>query len=102
MDGRYEEVYFDYMIPMLKEFCLGYPHWREILTYFPPDIIIIEKYYPIFNILQKESEWTLVYQDKLFGVFLPKSKASNNYTLPTDDINYYKNTLFTTGIKFKK
>ena len=102
MDGRYEEVYFDYMIPMLKEFCLGYPHWREILTYFPPDIIIIEKYYPIFNILQKESEWTLVYQDKLFGVFLPKSKASNNYILPTDDINYYKNTLFTTGIKFKK
>ena len=31
MDGRYEEVYYDYMVPMLKEFYLAYPHWKEIL-----------------------------------------------------------------------
>ena len=101
MDGRYEEVYFDYMVPMLKEFCLAYPHWREILTYFPPDIIIIEKYYPIYNVLQKESDWVLVYSDKSFGVFLPEEKANKKFIQPTDDLNYYKNTLFTTGINFK-
>ena len=101
MDGRYEEVYFDYMVPMLKEFCLAYPHWREILTYFPPDIIIIEKYYPIYNVLQKEGGWKLVYEDKSFGVFLPEEKANKKFIQPTDDLNYYKNTLFTTGINFK-
>ncbi len=101
MDGRYEEVYYDYMVPMLKEFCLAYPHWKQIFTYFPPDIIIIEKYYPIYNVLQKESDWKLVYHDKSFGVFLPKSKANKKFIQPTDDLNYYKNTLFTTGINFK-
>ncbi len=102
MDGRYEEVYYDYMVPMLKEFCLAYPHWKDILTYFPPDIIIIEKYYPVFKELQKEENgWKLVYQDKAFGVFLPKSKADRKFTQPADDLNYYKNTLFTTGINFK-
>ena len=101
MDGRYEEVYYDYMVPMLKEFCLAYPHWKQIFTYFPPDIIIIEKYYPVYNVLQKEGDWKLVYQDKAFGVFLPKSKAARKFIQPTDDLNYYKNTLFNTGINFK-
>ena len=101
MDGRYEEVYYDYMVPMLKEFCLAYPHWKQLLTYFPPDIIIIEKYYPIYNVLQKEGDWKLVYQDKAFGVFLPKAKANRKFVQPTNDLDYYKNTLFTTGIKFK-
>ena len=101
MDGRYEEVYYDYMVPMLKEFCLAYPHWKQILTYFPPDIIIIEKYYPIYNVLQKENGWKLVYSDKTFGVFLPVSKANRKFIQPSDDLEYYKNTLFTTGIKFK-
>ena len=101
MDGRYEEVYYDYMVPMLKEFCLAYPHWKQIFTYFPPDIIIIEKYYPVYNVLQKEGDWKLVYEDKAFGVFLPKSKAARKFIQPTDDLNYYKNTLFNTGINFK-
>ena len=89
------------MVPMLKEFCLAYPHWKQIFTYFPPDIIIIEKYYPVYNVLQKEGDWKLVYQDKAFGVFLPKSKADRKFIQPTDDLNYYKNTLFNTGINFK-
>ncbi len=101
MDGRYEEVYYDYMVPLLKEFCLAYPNWKDLINNFPPDIIIIEKYYPIFNVLQKSEEWKLVYQDKTFGVFLPKAKADKKFIQPTDDIKYYKNTLFTTGIKFK-
>ena len=100
MDGRYEEVYYDYMVPMLKEFFLAYPNWREMLTYFPPDIIIAEKYYPIYHVLQKEGGWKLVYSGKTFGVFLPDAQADKKFIQPSDDINYYKNTLFTTGINF--
>ena len=100
MDGRYEEVYYDYMLPVLKEFFLVYPNWRQILTYFKPDVMIIEKSYPIFKTLKDEKEWIIIYEGKQFGVFVPKDKVQKNYKMPTNDMDYYKNTLFTTSIKF--
>lgn len=100
MDGRYEEVYYDYMVPMLKEFFLVNPNWQEIFTYFPPDILIIENYYPVYNKLKEGKDWKVVYEGKVFGVFLPANKAEKDFKLPTDDIKYYKNTLFNTDIKF--
>lgn len=100
MDGRYEEVYFDYMIPLLKKFYLVTPYWDEVLEKFPPDCIILENYYPIYNVLKNSKDWKVVYESKIFGVFLPSKKIKSNYIMPTDDINYYKNTLFDTGIKF--
>ena len=100
MDGRYEEVYYDYMVPMLKEFLLAYPHWKQVFEYFPPDVMIIENSYPVYNVLKQEGKWIAVYEGKYFGVFLPKKVANKKFVQPTSDINYYKNTLFTTGIKF--
>ncbi len=100
MDGRYEEVYYDYMVPMLKEFFLANPNWKEIFTYFPPDVMIIENYYPIYNKLKEEKDWKAVYEGKVFGVFIPANKVNKTYKQPTDDLNYYKNTLFDTDIKF--
>lgn len=101
MDGRYEEVYYDYMVPMLKEFSLSYPHWKEILTYFPPDVMIIEKKYPIYKTLKEYKEWKEVYEGRQFGVFMPSKNANREFEQPTDDLKYYKNTLFTTDINFK-
>lgn len=100
MDGRYEEVYYDYMIPLLKEFFLAYPNWHQVLDHFPPDVMIIENYYPIYNKLKEEKEWEAVYEGKVFGVFLPSGKTKREFKQPTDDLNYYKNTLFDTDIKF--
>lgn len=100
MDGRYEEVYYDYMVPMLKEFFLVYPHYQEILTYFPPDILILKKKYPIFNFMKNSKDWKLVYESEKYGVFLPEEKSHRKFIQPTDDLNYYKNTLFNTDIKF--
>lgn len=101
MDGRYEEVYYDYMVPVLKEFFLAYPNWEQLLTYFPPDIMILEKTYPIYNVIKNSTDWQNPYEGKYFGVFISKKIAKKNYKKPTDDINYYKNTLFNTGINFK-
>lgn len=100
MDGRYEEVYYDFAIPMLKEFFMAYPHWTEMFQYFPPDIIIVEKSYPIYGVLDKSRTWKLVYKGEVFGVFLPIDKTKRQFIMPTDDIEYYKNTLFDTDIKF--
>ena len=101
MDGRYEEVYYDYMVPVLKEFFLAYPNWKQLLTYFPPDIMILEKAYPIYEVINNSNDWQNAYEGELFGVFVSNKIAKKDYIKPTDDINYYKNTLFSTGIKFK-
>lgn len=101
MDGRYEEVYYDYMVPVLKEFFLAYPNWKQLLTYFPPDIMILEKAYPIYEVINNSNDWQKAYEGELFGVFVSNKIAKKDYIKPTDDINYYKNTLFSTGIKFK-
>lgn len=62
--------------------------------------MIIENSYPVYNVLKQEGKWVAVYEGKYFGVFLPKKVANKKFVQPTNDINYYKNTLFTTGIKF--
>ena len=62
--------------------------------------MILENSYPIYNKLKEEKEWIPVYEGKFFGVFLPKKYANQKFVQPSNDINYYKNTLFTTGIKF--
>lgn len=100
MDGRYEEVYYDYMVPALKEFFLTYPNWDFVLKNFPPDVMILEKMYPVYNKLKNSKEWKVVYEGNTFGVFLPTQNANKKFIQPTNDINYYKNTLFNTDIKF--
>ncbi len=102
MDGRYEEVYYDEMMPLLKKFYLVKPDWDEILVKFPPECIILEKYYPIYNVLRHSKDWTEVYTSKVFSVFIPSENRKKTYVQPSDDKNYYKNTLFDTGIKFNK
>lgn len=99
MDGRYEEVYFDYMIPILKEFMLFRDNWDYLIKNFPPDVMILNKMYGSFEKIQQNG-WKLVYEGKKFGVFVPENTPDKKYILPSDDMDYYKNTLFTTDIKF--
>lgn len=100
MDGRYEEVYYDYMVPLLKKFYLVNPYWNEILEKFPPDVMIIENYYPVYGVLSESKDWAKIYDGKSFGVFVPKNNVKQEYKLPTDDNKYYKENLFKTDIKF--
>lgn len=102
MDGRYEEVYYEGMVQLLKKFYLALPYWDEILEKFPPDIMIIEKDYPIFGLLNNNEDWAKIYDGKKFGVFTRKELVKPEYIQPSDDIKYYKDTLFDTDIKFKK
>ena len=100
MDGRYEEVYPDYAIKLMKEFFMASKVWEQLITYFPPDIIILEKTYPIYNFPEFRKDWKIVYEGNMFGVFLPYKKSNKNFIQPSNDINYYKNNLFSTDIKF--
>lgn len=100
MDGRYEEVYYDFMVPLLKEFFLTRPQWELIFTNYTPDVMIIENMYPVYEKLKTSTEWKLIYEGKVFGVFVPKNYDTSSLKQPSNDIKYYKNTLFDTDIKF--
>lgn len=102
MDGRYEEVYYEGMVPLLKKFYLVMPYWNEVLVKYPPDLMILENDYPVYRVLKDSKTWSNVYEGKRFGVFVKKDQAKANYKMPTNDKEYYKDTLFDTDIKFKK
>lgn len=100
MDGRYEEVYYDEMMPLLRKFYLGQKNWDEVIKKFPPDIMVIEKFYPVYGLLQKDKNWTIAYNDKFFVVFVKTKDAKTNYKNPSQKLDYYKKTLFDTNINF--
>lgn len=99
MDGRYEEVYDVNMLKVLGYFHVGGRNWNNLLIKFPPNVILLEKRYPIYKILKNEKNWKQVFDDNLFAVFV-KPEGIKKYKNPSDDINYYKKTLFDTEIKF--
>lgn len=102
MDGRYEEVYYDYMVPMMKKFYLQADGKDELLKKFHTNIIVMEHAYPAYNFLNSSKNWHLVYNGNIFGVFVRSDKAKKIYKQPPIDIKYYQKTLFDTNISFKK
>ncbi len=104
MDGRYEEVYYDYMLPLLNKFYLLKPGWDEVLKKFPPDIMIIERKYPVFAAINYRKDWKLIFVDGKFGVFAKSAEMAKRhhkpFIAPSKDIEYYKKTLFDTNINF--
>lgn len=104
IDGRYEEVYYDFMLPLQSKFYLLKPGWDEILKKYPPDIMIIEKSYAVYYALLKRKDYSLVYQDNNVGVFVTKKLArgaNGKFKKPSLDDNYYRKTLFDTDVTFK-
>lgn len=100
MDGRYDTVYDSYMLPMIAYFNSGQNKWYKLLELFPADIILVDKTQPVFNLLLKDKSWKTVFEDNSFTVFV-KSTDSKKYKQPSNDINYYKKTLFDTDINFE-
>ncbi|MDD3238034.1 MAG: hypothetical protein PHV37_08070 [Candidatus Gastranaerophilales bacterium] len=102
MDGRYEEVYDPNLIKTMKNFHLVRKNWDSVIKDYPTDIIIIEKNYKIYKKLKELKDWQEIFDDGSFSIFIKKSKAKNKYILPTNNPNYYINTLFDTKIKFEQ
>ena len=100
MEDLYEEVYYDSEMALFRKFFLKLDNWDEILQKYPPDIIVVEKFYPIYEQLKTMQEWKLVFEGKGFGVFVKTQAAKKSYKMPSSDINHYKKTLFDTDINF--
>jgi len=101
MDGRYEEVYNENLETTMKNFYLLKDNWDEILTKYPTDIILLDNMYNnVYEKMQTQQDWIKVYDTKIFSVFIRKELKKEEYIQPTEDVRYYKNTLFDTSVKF--
>ncbi len=101
IDGRYEEVYYDFMMPMINRFLGAKKNWDDLLVKFPTELIAIQKYLPVFKVLLKHKDWTIVYEDDIFALFVKTKDLKKNYIAPVTRLDYYKDTLFDTNIDFR-
>lgn len=100
-DGRYEEVYYPDLMMLLNKYYRLQPYWEEILDKYPPDIIIVEKYYPNASALLSRKDFKMVFEDKIYYLLVKTKMAKKTYKQPSTDINHYKKTLFDTKVSFK-
>jgi hypothetical protein len=63
MDGRFETVYPQEVIEDELKFHYGRPGWREFLTKYEPDLILIRSQGPLADLLRQEPHWQIIYED---------------------------------------
>lgn len=94
IDGRYEEVYNNREFLALKDYELGESNWRDVINNYGTEILMPLRDIDIYNILLQDLEWKQIYEGRKFGVFVKKDRVKASYKMPSDDINYYRKTLF--------
>lgn len=103
MDGRYEEVYDDAIKQMLDSFTFGDDSTKqELLKIFPTDFLLLYRGFKVYPLLLKNPNWTQIFSDNNYALFIKTTEAKKKYKMPSQDIEYYKRTLFDTNIDFKK
>ncbi len=103
MDGRYEEVYPDYMLPLFNNFFMqAGKNPNLLIEKFRPDIIIVSHDYKAEKSLETNKTYKKVYSDEINSVFIDKNLTKKTYKKPTEDVQYYNETLFDSRLKFQK
>ena len=100
MDGRYEELYFKETFDDLQNFVNMRRNWQNLLEKYPPDMIILEKQLPICKYLKESSDWTVLFDDNNFYLFVKTKDVKDSYTNSPMDLEYYQKHLFDTDINF--
>ena len=100
MDGRYEEVYDNDLINQMGRSFLALDG-GEFLKNNHVDLIIIDKFYPLYKELKKDKDRFLAYEDDSFALFLLLKDKKKSYKLPAKDKRYYDSTKFETNIDWR-
>lgn len=103
MDGRYEEVYNDYMLPMFNNFFMQVgENPNMIIEHFRPDIIVMEHKFKADEALSQNKTYQKAYSDEVYSVYVDKKLAKKSYKAPSEKAEYYNKNLFETRLKFSK
>ena len=94
MDGRYEEVYNPDLLLQLKDFHMMKNDWYKIIRDYKTDVMILETKYPVYQAILNHPDWTLVFDNNLFGVFVPTKTRKDSYLYPVPSYEYYNANLF--------
>ena len=100
MDGRYEEVYDINLINKMAK-CFLVLDSGDFLENNQVDLIIIDKFYPLYEKLKKDKTRFLAFEDNNFALFLNLKDKKKIYKQPTQDKNYYNNHKFETRIDWR-
>lgn len=103
MDGRYEEVYPDYMLPMFNNFFMQVgDNPNMLIDMFRPDVIVVEHEFEADKSLSRDKTYKKAYSDENYSVYVDKKISKKVYLQPEEDIKYYNDTLFDSRLKFTK
>lgn len=102
IDGRYEEVYDNNLKTIFDEFMFATEKGNDLLKIFPTDIILLYKKCIAYQSLLNNPKWTQIFMDSNYALFVKTSNLKQTYKTPSQDIEYYKKTLFDTNINFKE
>ena len=104
MDGRQEQVYNHSIFRKQMEFLFYYKdNAKDIIKQYPPDIILIEKYWQGAQVLLNEQDYFKpVYEDEKYIIMLPPHLRKFNYKHPTQYSDYTVDNFFKTNLKFTK
>jgi hypothetical protein len=77
MDPRRETVYGDEAYALNEAFTQGLGEWDLLLDREPrPDLALVSKAFPTFNLMRTRPGWSLVYDDIRSGVFVRDDSAA--------------------------
>jgi len=103
MDGRYEEVYPDGTLEMVRDIHVVPPLWRNQIYKYNIDMLIIEnKYSRTPGALELENFWLPVYSGGIFTLYLRKDWIRPDFKLPPVNRKYYNRTKYETDFDWNK
>ena len=76
MDPRRETVYGAEAYGLNEQFTLGLGDWDALLVHEPqPDLALVSKAFPTFNLMRSRPGWSLVIEDQAGGLFVRDESA---------------------------
>lgn len=70
IDGRRETVYSERSYAENLRFTTGLGNWDSLLRKPETQLALVSKRFPVFNLMQLKSGWTMVYEDPISGLFV--------------------------------
>ena len=68
VDSRYEVAYSDEWVDRMFRFYAAEPGWRETLTAYATDLVLVPRITPVARMIQ-QGDWQIVYEDREFEIF---------------------------------
>lgn len=101
IDGRYEEVYDDYLLHVLFNYYELGRTWDKPLKEYPTKLVLAEKKYGVYNALLNEPGWAQIYSDESYAIFTKTNEVRKEYILPPTNLEYYQDHIFDTDMDFR-